>query len=178
MSTAPEPGERPRAISVIAWLSLVLSALLVAKALIDLVVWKGMGPAVPALLGMARTTTDTPYVRTILTHLTEIKLLQAALWIVIACIAAGLLRLRPWARRAMQVVGGCVLLYFSGLLVAWSFAWNAPPPPGVTPLSRTARLTLLGGGATVIVLLGAIVIWMIAILRRPEIRRAFASSPR
>jgi hypothetical protein len=178
MTAAPEPAERPRAISVIAWLSLVLSGLLVAKALIDLVVWKAMGPAVPALLGMARDpSADAPYVRTILRYLTEIKLAQAAAWIGVACIAIGLLRLRDWARRGMQVVGGCVLLYFSGVLVAWSLAWNAPPPPGVAPLSRPARLTLLGGGITVTLVLAAIVVWMILILRRRDIREAFGASP-
>ena len=61
-------------------------------------------------------------------HITEIKLAQAILWMGVAFIAIGLLRLRPWARVAMQVVGVAMLLYFAGILIAWGFAWNAPPP--------------------------------------------------
>ena len=178
MTAAPEPAQRPPAVSVIAWLTVALSALMAAKALIDLVVWKAMGPAVPALLGMARDpSANNPFVRTILAHLTAIKLAQAAIWIGVAFIAIGVLRLRGWARVAMQVVGGCALLYFGGVLVAWSFAWNAPPPPGVAPLSRSARLTLLGGGATVLLIFAAVVIWMLAILRRPDVRAVFGSKP-
>src|SRR4051794_16197569 len=111
MSTAPEPGERPRAISVIGWLTIAFSALLTAKALIDLVVWKAMGPAVPRLLGMAGDpSVSSPSVRMVLGHIVEIKLAQAALWVGVACIGIGLLRLRPWARVAMQAVGAAMLL--------------------------------------------------------------------
>jgi len=177
MSTAQEPEERPRAISVIAWLTLVFSALLSSKALIDLVVWKAMGPAVPRLLGIAGDpSANLPYVRTIVAHITEIKLAQAILWMGVAFIAIGLLRLRPWARVAMQVVGGAMLLYFAGILIAWGFAWNAPPPVGVRPLSEPARLTVLAGGSAVLIFFGAVVVWMIVTLRRPRIRAAFDSA--
>ena len=176
MSTAPEPAERPREISVIAWLTLVSSALLAAKALIDLVVWKAMGPAVPRLLGITGDpSANLRYVRMIVGHMTEIKLGQAILWMAIGGIAIGLLRLRNWARAAMQVVGVAMLLYFAGILIAWAFAWNAPPPANssVPPLSEASRMTLMAGGAAVLIFFGAVVVWMIVILRRPRIRAAF-----
>lgn len=179
MVTELEPGERPQAVSVIAWLTLVFSALVAAKALIDLAVWKAMGPAVPRLLGMSGDpTANVPYVRTIVAHITEIKIAQAILWMGVAFIAIGLLRLRPWARVAMQVVGVAMLLYFAGILIAWGFAWNAPPPadPAVPPLSGPARMTVLAAGSALLIFFGIVMVWMIVILRRPRIRAAFDAS--
>lgn len=180
MPTAPEAGERPRSISVIGWITLVVSALLAAKALIDIVVWKAMGPAVPNLLNEARDPSlNLPYVRTVLAHLTEIKLVQAAAWVGVAFIAVGLLRLRPWARVALQVVGACILLYFAGILAIWARAWqSAGLDPTVPRLSETSRLTLLAGGMAIGVVLAAFVVSMIVILRRPGIRQAFDSAAR
>jgi hypothetical protein len=175
-----EPAERPRSISVIGWTTLVLSVILASKALIDIAVWKAMGPAVPALMRMSRfQSADVPYVRTILAHLTQIKLAQALLWIGVAFIAIGLLRLRPWTRVAMQAVGGCVLLYFAFLLAVWARAWTAEPvDPSVPRLSEASRITLLAGGITVLLVLGGIVVGMIVVLRRPRIRQAFDSAAR
>jgi hypothetical protein len=175
MPPLPEPSERPRSISVIGWVSLVFSALLASKALIDIAVWKAMGSAVPSLLGRARDPSlDLPYVRTVLAHLTEIKLAQAAAWVVVAVIAIGLLRLKPWARVGMQIVGAGVLLYFAGLLVLWARAWNSPGlDSAVPPLSEASRLTLLAGGMAMGLILAGIVLSMILVLRRPRIREAF-----
>ena len=77
----------------------------------------------------------------------------------------------------MQVVGAGMLLYFAGILIAWGFAWNAPPPanPAVHPLSESARLTVVAGGCAVLIFFGAIVVWMIVTLRRAQIRTAFDS---
>ena len=121
MDMAAEPGERPRSISVIGWTTAVFSVLLASKSLIDLAVWKVMGPAVPTLLGAARDpSVNVPYVRTLLAHLTEIKLAQAVAWIGVAFIGVGLLRLRPWARVALQLVGAFILLYFACILALWA----------------------------------------------------------
>jgi len=171
----PEPPDRPRSVSVIGWVALLFSALLASKALIDVAVWKAMGPAVPSLLGRNRDPSlDLPYVRTVLAHLTEIKLAQAAAWIGIAVIAIGLLRLKPWARVAMQVVGACILLYFAGIVTLWAMAWNAPAiDSSVPPLSEASRLTLLAGGIVLGLILAGIVVAMIVVLRRPRVREAF-----
>ena len=174
----PDPPERPRSVSVIGWVALVFSALLASKALIDVAVWKAMGPAVPSLLGAARDPSlNLPYVRTVLAHLTEIKLAQTAAWVGVAVIAIGLLRLRPWARVAMQIVGACILLYFAGILTLWAMAWNAAPPEtSVPPLSEASRLAVLVGGLAVGLMLAGIVLSMIVILRRPRIREAFEAA--
>ncbi|MDQ6891820.1 MAG: hypothetical protein M3167_03975 [Acidobacteriota bacterium] len=180
MQTLPEPAERPRSISLIGWTTLVLSVLLASKAFIDIAVWKAMGPAVPALMRISRDpSANLPYVRTILAHLTEIKLAQALLWIGVASIGVALLRLRPWARVAMQAVGGCGLLYFAGLLAVWARAWSAEPiDPSVPRLSENSRLTLLAGGITIFLVLGGIVVAMILVLRRPRIQEAFDTAAR
>jgi hypothetical protein len=180
MDMAAEPGERPRSISVIGWTTVVFSTLLASKALIDLAVWKVMGPAVPRLLGAARDPSlEIPYVRTVLAHLTEIKLAQALAWLGIAFIGVGLLRLRPWARVALQAVGALILLYFACLVALWARAWTAPGVnPSVPTLSESARLTILAGGTAVGVVLAGIVVSVIMMLRRPRIRQAFESGGR
>jgi len=180
MQAPEEPAERPRPIAFIGWTTLVLSVLLALKALIDIAVWKAMGPAVPALLRMSRDpSAQAPYVRTILAHLTQIKLAQTFLWLGVAFIAIALLRLRPWARVAMQAVGGGVLLYFAFLVAVWARAWTAEPiDPSVPRLSEASRITLLAGGITVVLVLAGIVVAMIVVLRRPRIRQAFDSAAR
>jgi hypothetical protein len=180
MNAVAEPAERPRSISVIGWTTLVVAALLASKALIDLAVWKVMGPAMPTLLGASRDPSlNVPYVRTVLAHLTEIKLAQAVAWIGVVFIGVGLLRLKPWARVALQVVGVCNLLYFAGILALWARAWTAPGiDPSVPPLSETSRLAVLVGGVAVGLAFAAVVVCMIVVLRRPRIRQAFDSAAR
>ena len=178
MPPSPEPPERPRPVSVIGWVVLVFSALLASKALIDVAVWKAMGSAVPSLLGAARDPSlNLPYIRMILAHITEIKLAQAAAWIGIAVIGIGLLRLRPWARVAMQIVGIGLVLYFAGFMAIWLRAWNAPGlENAVPPLSEASRFALLLGGIGVGIIFAGVVISMIVILRSPRIREAFESA--
>jgi hypothetical protein len=49
--TAGEERERPKAVTVIGWLWLVLAGLYLLRSLVDLVIWKALGPAAPTLLG-------------------------------------------------------------------------------------------------------------------------------
>src|SRR5207244_1852670 len=113
---------------------------------------------------------------TVLAHLTEIKLAQSAAWVIVAVIAIGLLRLRPWARVGMQVVGAAILLYFAGILTLWALAWKSTGVDlSVPPLSEASRLTLLAGGMAIGLILAGIVLSMILVLRSAPIREAFES---
>jgi hypothetical protein len=173
--TVREIVERPRAVGVIGWTSLLLSVVLSAKALIDIAVWKVMGPAMPTLMGMASERPPAPpFLRSVLAHLTEIKLAQAALWVVIGATAVALLRLRPWARVAMQAAGWLVLVYFAGVLCVWAVAWSkAGGDPTAPRLSDSSRMGVLVGGVSIGAVLAAFIVAMIGNLSRPEVRRAF-----
>lgn len=173
--TLPQIAERPRAVGVIGWTALVLSVIFGAKALIDIAIWKVMGPALPAVLGMAaERPAEPPFFRWFLAHLTEIKLAQAGLWLIIGITAVSLLRLRPWARVAMQAVGWLILVYFGGALCVWVTAWTRAAGDHTAPqLSQSSRLGVLVGGVSVGATLAAFVVATIVALNRPGVRRAF-----
>ena len=169
-----ENRERPAVVSVIGWVWLVLALLLAAKALIDVVVWRVMKPAMPVIMDIAGGRSPEPprYVRYIVEHLTEVKIAQAVLWIAVAAVAAGFLRLRPWARTAMQAFGWIGLAYMGCVIAISLAAWRAMPPAGVGG-SASERAGMLVGGFAVSALIVAVFVAMIVALRRRDVREAF-----
>lgn len=169
-----EVRERPGVVSVIGWVWLVLALLLAAKALIDVVVWRVMKPAMPVLVDIAGGRSPEPprYLQFVVEHLTEVKIAQAVLWIGVAAVAAGFLRLRPWARTAMQAFGWLGLAYMGCVIAISLAAWRQIPPAAVGP-SSSERAGMLVGGFAVSGLIVAVLIAMIVALRRREVREAF-----
>ncbi len=120
--------ERPRAVTVIGWTSLAVAAFLVARALIDLVLWQILRPAMPALLDGSLGGDRAPaYVRPLLEHVAEWKIGQAVFWSGVGACAAGLLRLRPWARTAMRAACWALAAYCVAFAAIWIAAWRRLP---------------------------------------------------
>lgn len=117
---------------------LILSILLAAKAMVDVAVWKVMGPAMPALMRVVGRTPQPPFMPLLMAYLTPIKLGQAALWTAIGVTAASLLRLRPWARVAMQGVGWMFIAYLAALEVIFAGPGRGFRAPPARSLRRAA----------------------------------------
>jgi hypothetical protein len=176
---SPEEQEgagRPKAVTIIGRLWLVVAVLLLCKALVNLAVWKALQPDVSNFVGDALAETPSfRFVRPVLTHITAVISMQALWWTFVGIAAFALLRLRPWARVAIQGVCGFLLVYATGFEVFWAVVWPTLPVRRATAVAfgTSYRTLALVAGLTVCLAMSAGLIWMIVLLRGPGVRAAF-----
>ena len=177
--SVPAPVEdlptRPKVVSVIGWIWLVLSILLVIKGLVNLISVSVARALAPGLFRMAQSdVARVPAARWALEHGVAIFATQAVFWIFVGIAAVSFLRLRPWAHRAIEAVCWLGLLYALGFLVFWYVLWRASAAdPTVTP--ERALGSLIGGiGLTLLLATGLIV--MLRFLKRRQVLEAFSAA--
>jgi hypothetical protein len=173
-----EGAGRPRPVTIIGRLWLVLAVLFLCKAIVNLAVWKVLQPDAPSLIGDALA--EAPklrVVRPLLTHITAVMTVQALWWIFVGVAAFGLLRLRPWARVAIQGVCCFLLVYATGFEVFWAVIWPTLPAQNASAIAfgTSYRTLALVGGLTVCAAVSAGLIWIIILLRGPRVRAAFGT---
>jgi hypothetical protein len=171
----PPPLERPRAVTIVGWIWLVFAGLRFLDGLLVLVVWKvgGLDRGLPFLaVRWARLKLQIGETETLLGHAVTLLLAQVLVAGAVAWAAFELLRLKPWARKAIQAAAGLGILATFGL-AAYVYASTARMAAleGIEPAEvRTAGVA----AAAIIALLGSaffgITIW---VLGRPAVRRAF-----
>ena len=175
----PEPEEgagRPRAVTVIGRLWLVVAVLSFCKALVNLAVWKVLQPDAPSLFGDVVAQSQRFWLlRPLFAHLTTLMTAQALWWAAVGVSAFALLRLRLWARVAIQGVCWALLVYAAGFEVFWAVVWPTLPARGAGAVAFGASYRTLAqvGGLTACAAVSAGLIWMIVLLRRPRVRAAF-----
>lgn len=171
---------RPRAVTIIGRLWLVLAVLFLCKAVVNLAVWKVLQPDAPSLVRDALTNAPKlSFMRPLLSHITAVITAQALWWIFVGVAAFGLLRLRPWARVAIQAVCVFLLVYFLGFEMLWAAVWPNLPSQSAraVALGTSYRSLALVAGLSVGAAVGAGLIWMIVLLRAPRVRAAFQNGP-
>jgi hypothetical protein len=171
-----EGAERPKAVTVIGRLWLVVAVLLLGKALVNLAVWKVLQPDAPSFIGDALAQTPSfGFLRPLLAHITAVMTVQALWWTFVGIAAFGLLRLRPWARVAILGVCCFQLVYSLGFEVFWAVVWPNLPArgAGALALGTSYRSLALVAGLTACAVMSAGLIWMIVLLRGPRVRAAF-----
>lgn len=178
--TQTEEPERPRAVTVIGWVWIVLGGILLLKALLNLLTWSVLHSAAPALLQtFGERFANVPLVQTMLAHASVMFLAQATFWTLVIVSAWNLLRLRPWARIAIQTFCGLGICYAAGFLLFWLALWRhaglATRDPSLTESMRSLAL-FTGIGA--ILLLGSLFGVMLGFLQTSRLRQAFANAPR
>ena len=171
-----EAAERPKAVTIIGRLWLVVAVLLLGKAFVNLAIWTVLKPDAPSFIRDALA--EAPqlrFVRPLLTHMTAVMTLQALWWIFVGVTAFALLRLRPWARVAIQGICCVLLLYSVGFEILWAAVWPTLPAhgAGAMALGTSYRTLALVGGLTVSAALSAGLVWMIVLLRGRSVRAAF-----
>ena len=174
-----EGAERPKAVTIIGRLWLVLAVLFFCKAVVNLAIWMVLKPDAPNLVREALANAPKlSFARPLLSHITAVITAQALWWVFVGVAAVGLLRLRPWARLAIQGVCGLLLVYLLGAETFWAAVWPTLPSQNArvvalgTSYRALALVAALSAGAAV----GAGLIWMIFLLRGPRVRAAFRSS--
>ncbi len=175
-----EGAERPKAVTIIGRLWLVLAVVFLCKAVVNLAVWKVLQPDAPSLIGDALANAPKlSFMRPLLSHITAVITVQALWWVFVGVAAFGLLRLRPWARVAIQGICGLLLVYFLGFETFWAVVWPNLPPQSAraAALGASYRSLALVAGLSVGAAVGAGLIWMIVLLRGPRVRAAFQNGP-
>ncbi len=171
MSTLEEP-ERPKAVTVIGWIWLVLAAVSLFKTIVNFIFWVALQPAIPSLVALAaREDPMTRYLNPLLEHYGLVLTIQALLAAGVGISAYFLLRMRPWARVAVQTVCWLGLLYIACFAAFWLFVMSravaARPRSQIPPSAGILVCAALAVGLAV----------MIGMLRSRRLREAFISPP-
>ncbi len=171
---AEAPSVRPRIVTIVGWVWLVLAALRFLNGLLSLIVWKVGGVD---RLPFVRFQSEQMRVRiagleTFMSNAVPILVAQIVITGAVAWTAFELLRMKRWARPALQAAAGLGILIVVGV-AAYVYAATA----GMSGLEGTERDEVRAAGiaaAALITLLGSaffgITIW---VLGRPAVRRAF-----
>lgn len=164
-----EDSERPRAVTVIGRLWLVVAVVMMGKALVNLSIWMVLKPDAPNLIRDALANAPPlAFLRPLLSHITAVVTVQALWWVFVGVAAFALLRLRPWARLAIQGVCGFLLFYSVAFEIFWASIWPA--------LGASYRTAALVAALTVGTVAAAGLTWMIVLLRGPRVRAAFETN--
>ncbi len=165
--------ERPKAVTVIGVAWLIFGGFRILGGLFGLIMWKVGGMqdlfnrpnAFSGLVPMR-------ILRTVFRQFGVEVTVQMLVGLVVVFCAVGLLRLRPWARPAIEVFCWLGLTFVVCFSILWSFLWTkaigeaANTPPSLRPLALGITLLLTGGVALAFVA-------MIRALRRPDVRAVF-----
>ena len=169
----PEAPRRPRAVTAIGRTWLVAGIFLFAVAVVDVIIWTVLRPAMPTLLGYA--TQRDPSLRflaPLFEHYATVKVIEAIFAAGAAISAYHFLNLRRWARAALEAASWLYLTYLAAFAcLALTLGRRALDPAAVPGPHARERLI---GGAGIGVLLVAGLIWMIVLLRSRKVRDAMA----
>ena len=169
--------ERPRAVTVISWVWLIAGILFLLRSLLDLVIWRMLQPAAPSLFAaVEQQSPQMSFLRPLFKHLATVKIIEAVASAGVICIASQFLRLRAWARVAVQAVCWLTLCYIVSFAILWVGIWThmtAEPAGGPMSSSYSHRMIGLVGGLAVCLLFAAGLVTMIALLRGSRVRAAF-----
>jgi len=179
--TSPRPGPKSRAVTVVAWLSLVISALAMLPAFVSTLVL-AFAPA-EANKVIAKMLQDTAFVRVMpralgfeLHHPLLIRFLQSAVWTVAIVCSVGLLRRRDWARRLFTGLLGLAILSvlfsaYMGQSMVWSLFSRRGNPGSQIPEAVGSGMAL---GWLINFGVVGLLLWLIAWFRSERIRAEFA----
>ena len=163
----PPPPERPRTVTIVGGAFLVLASLRFLLDLLGWLVWK-FGNAAPVVsFFLPRGGRGLVPVDSVIRHFPTVVAVQGIVAACIACTSFHFLRLRPWARPALEFVAWLGLALITAVAGALVFEW--------TRLAAGPDAT--GLAASVVALLGLDVLLAAAIraMRRPDVRSAFRS---
>ncbi|HEY7113230.1 MAG TPA: hypothetical protein VIA45_09900 [Thermoanaerobaculia bacterium] len=165
----PAPtDERPRAVTVIGWVWIVYAAVKLFGGVWGLLVWRLGGvhdflakPGLPAMSPMT-------YFEKYLGGFGIAVGAQIIFASAVLAAASALLRLRPWARTAIEILCWLGLCYVTLFALGWLWAWR------LTSLDASRqRFVGLSIALGVLVVLALAFVSMIRALRREEVRGAF-----
>ena len=179
MEAAAHIPARPRAVTILGWIWLVVAALQCAEGLIGLVVWKvgGLDQDLPNLDFRARgVRIQIEHMGTALRFALPMLLARIAFAGFAAWAAFELLRMKAWARKTILGLSalGILLAIGLGVFVYVSTAAEVAGLEGVD--AAEARLAAAAVGGFLVLLFSAFFGTSIYALNRPAVRNAFENA--
>ena len=176
----PQPDDplRPRSVTVIGWLWLIVGVLVLCRTVVNMVVWKFLRPDLLAVLESFGEVPERQQrlLRLLLDHLTTIQAYEAIFSAAVILIALRFLRLRPWARAAMEAVCWIVLVFVGLFGVFWVWLCGGVAAASPSPSARSLETIGLPLGLAVCLAAAVGLAVTIARLRSSRVRGAFGSS--
>ena len=181
--TSPGPDSRSRAVTVVAWLALAISALEMLGALGSALVLALAPPAEIARV-LSTVTRDTAVVRVMpralwfeLHHPVLVRSVQFVLWTVAVIASFGLLRRRDWARRLFIGLLGLAIVsvvfgFYTGQSMVLSLFSRPGRAGGQTPEGVGSGLAL---GWLMILAVVGVLVWLVVWFRSARVRAEFAA---
>jgi hypothetical protein len=129
-------AQRPTSVTVIGWVWATLSILVLARSLVNILIWNAIRPAFPLVASMVGHRPEgSEWMALFLEHFTAINAAHAVVAAATLVVAWQFLRLRSWARPALRLVCVLTLIYVAclGALMAAVFAGALPPGSVATP---------------------------------------------
>lgn len=171
--------ERPKAVTVIGRVWLVLAVLSLLRSLVNLVSWKLLQLGAPGLLrSIAEQSPYSWFLRPLFQHLTVLISAQAVGSAAVGFSAYQLLRLRPWARVAVQAVCWFALALVASFTASWVWLWPrvfAEAATGPSSAAHSYANPVMSVIVAIGLALGTGLAVMIAMLRGSKVREAFRS---
>ena len=170
VANAPEPPEeRPRSVTIIGWIFLVLSLLRVLSDSLSWIVWKLGDAGTVVTFFMPPGTRGLAANEMVLRQLPSIVAVQGAMAACVAFVSFNFLRLRPWARPALEIVCWFAVAVITAIAAALVFERerlaSGPESSGLSiAIAAVLGLDLLFGA-------------VISTVRSRRVRDAFRRSP-
>ena len=171
-----EEPERPKAVTIIGRVWLVVAVLSLCRVLVNLAVWTVLQPDAPSLLGGLVAQSPRHWLlRPLFEHLAALMAAQALWWAAVGLSAVGLLRLKSWARPAIEGACWIVLAYAAVFGVFWAKLWITMPAQSAAAASgaHQYRMIALAGGLAACAAVAIGLVAMIGSLRSAAVRLAF-----
>jgi hypothetical protein len=168
---------RPTVVTVIGRIWLIAAILVFLVAVVDIIVWEVLRPALPTLLAYAsrrdpRLRVLAPFVG----YYTVYKSIEAVFAVGAGVSAYYFLRLRSWARAALEAASWIYLLYLCGFAYFSYRIWRRASLDPSFAAETQYRPERFAAGVGVEVLLIAGIVTTIVFLRSRRLRSAFAGA--
>lgn len=173
----PEEPPRPRAVTVIGRIWLVAAIFMFLVAVVDLIVWTVLRPALPTLIEFASRRDPTlRFLAPFLGYYALAKSIEAVFAAAAGVSAYYFLRLRSWARAALEAASWIYLLYFCGIAYLSYRVWRRVTLDLSFAAASRYSPQRLAAGAGMEVLALAGLVTMIVFLRSRKLRSALAGA--
>jgi hypothetical protein len=169
-----EPSARPKAVSVLGWVFLVVSGLFFLRSALNLVAFEMLRWQAPELFDRVNVLARPWVPEFLLRHTGAVYLAQMAIAVAAALLAWGFLALKPWARRCLQALSWLLLALDAGFAAFWAKLWaGRGGEPGKFPPMSTHFGKLLYGGLLIFAVWAAVLGVVLFLLQSTAVRAAF-----
>jgi len=171
----PEPDvQRPTPVTVIGWVWVTLSVLVLARSIVNVIVWRVLRPAFPLVTSiLGQRSEGNTGMAWLFEHFTAINMSHAVAAVATLFVAWQFLRRRDWARPALRLICVLTLIYVVCLGALMAALWAGALPGSVRTAAHSRHGLELFVWLIVCLAVASGLVAMIAALGSASVRVAF-----